>query len=124
MFFSPKRDFLHGSLIWGTNALAMSVLVADFSWFAFIFLAPVIILFCWFWFGTGYIITKHELIAKIGPIKYTVLLEEINCTRKTKNLWSSAALSYQRIEIRYGRHNQYLYVSPNKEDEFIKLLKN
>ena len=75
----------------------------------------------WIWFGTYYVFGEESLIIRCGPIKENVPYRKIISVKKTKNPLSSAALSIDRIEIRYG---SVVLVSPLKKEEFLAELRD
>lgn len=83
-------------------------------------LAPMSIIAIWFFFKTKYIIDKEYLIIKpFGPI---IPLKDITEIQKANNfVFSSPSLSLKRIMITYT--NGSVFISPDKEADFIALLK-
>jgi uncharacterized membrane protein YdbT with pleckstrin-like domain len=75
----------------------------------------------WIWFRTGYTINDSTLRIEYGPIKKTIILNEIKSIRKTKNPFIDLALSMDKIEINYGKF-QTVSISPKNNVEFISQL--
>ncbi|MEW6662199.1 MAG: PH domain-containing protein [Bacillota bacterium] len=84
---------------------------------------PVVTFTGWLWFRTGYTVTESELRVQCGPFLWVIPLGKIRKIRRTRNLVSSAALSLDRLEIRYGKYNNLIWISPINEDVFLDLLR-
>jgi len=72
----------------------------------------------WLLASTYYRIEASALIVRSGPFRWTVPLDEIRSVRPSRSLWSSPALSLDRIQIDYGR-GRSLLVSPRDRDGFL-----
>ena len=76
-----------------------------------------------FLFALRYEIGETDLIIKIGPITYGRLkLNEIESIERSYNPLSAPASSLKRLYI--SSKGKDALVSPNNEDEFIRLLKS
>ncbi|MDC3414746.1 PH domain-containing protein [Terrihalobacillus insolitus] len=79
------------------------------------------LLLIWWWFSVYYVLQEDEIIVRNGPIVKKIPYETITGFRKTENLYTSASLSKDRIEIKYDNHG-IVYISPINRDEFISEL--
>jgi len=131
MYFSPKRDIWHGLVVFGTATFTLCLAFIKFcgtetqtaQWFSLFLLVPVSVFLLWFWFGTGYTVTQTELLVRFGPFYQQIALTSINEVRKPRFPLSSAALAFDRLEIRYGRYNSVIHISPLAEGQFVEVLK-
>lgn len=73
-------------------------------------------------FLISYQITADELIVRQGWLRWRMRLERIQILKATRALWSSPALSLDRIEIRTDR-GLWLMVSPADRAGFISALR-
>jgi hypothetical protein len=74
----------------------------------------------WIWFGTYYEFVGDFLVSHTGPFKESLRLDRILSVRATSNMLSSAALSRDRLEIRYGtKAYQITLVSPLDREGFL-----
>jgi hypothetical protein len=84
--------------------------------------APGVVLPLWILFGTFYRITDGSLIVKCGPCKWTVPLKQIRLIEGTREIWSSPALSLDRLRIHYGV-SETIVISPQARAEFLADIK-
>lgn len=130
MKFSSRKDFLHIFLtilciiiLW----LPVVFLHSIMGWFYYTVAGLVTIIFVLFSFFVSYEINDKHLVSKFLFIKFEVDLDRLTVINKTKNFYLSFATAYERLEIRFGyaKNNFYtrFYVSPQNQDNFIKLLK-
>ena len=69
-------------------------------------------------FGTHYTIEKNKLKIKCGVFSYKLIeIDEIKEVSKTKNIISSPAPSFDRIEIKYGKFDEII-ISPKEKLNF------
>lgn len=73
-------------------------------------------------FLISYQITRDELIVRQGWLRWRMRLERIQVLKATRAMWSSPALSLDRIEIRTDR-GLWLMVSPADRAGFIAALR-
>ena len=78
-------------------------------------------LFVWMYGNTSYVIAGDELRITCGPSKETVAIDSISRIRRTISPMSSPALSFQRLEIHYGRFGEVL-ISPEDQRGFIRAI--
>ncbi|MCL2637392.1 MAG: PH domain-containing protein [Oscillospiraceae bacterium] len=95
---------------------------------ASIFLITNIIIMPW-WFNTYYILEESELLIKVGGFGKgkRIAYSDITSVGETRNPLASAALSMDRIEIKFrdGKTKSFtnvIYISPKEKQEFLKLL--
>jgi len=79
---------------------------------------PVALLTLWLLVGTGYVVTRTELIARAGPFRWRVPLASITSVEHTRAPLSAPALSLDRLRIRYG-DSRVLLVSPADQRGFL-----
>lgn len=84
--------------------------------------ALVLLLFAWTYRSTSYTLTDAALIVRCGLLNWHVAYRDITGVAKTSNPRSSAALSLQRLEIRYGNRG-YVLISPPDRDAFLVALR-
>jgi uncharacterized membrane protein YdbT with pleckstrin-like domain len=92
-------------------------------WIGVVTMLPVTLFVGWVWFKTGYTVTDTELRVQTGPFFWTVSLDKVREVKKTRNLWSSAALSLDRVAVKHGRFNEVIYVSPADEQGFLNMMR-
>lgn len=126
-FFPARRDPWLALVLWGImiSTLPLILIVGITEGLFGLVLALISLLIyagtAWLWFGTNYTIGSDALIVRCGPLKMRIKFSEVTRIAETRNLWASAALSIDRVEIRYARYNT-VYVSPKDQDRFIALL--
>ncbi|MDR0768098.1 MAG: PH domain-containing protein [Methanosarcinales archaeon] len=75
------------------------------------------------WLNTYYTLGESELLVKSGLLIGTKIeYGSIQSVKETRNPLASAALSLDRIEIKYGKGGIAL-ISPKNKQEFLSLLK-
>ncbi len=73
-------------------------------------------------FGTAYIIEGNKLKVRCGFKSYPpIVINEIKEIRKTNNMISAPAASFDRIAIKYGKFEEII-ISPKNKFEFVKHL--
>lgn len=75
----------------------------------------------WIWFRTGYRIKDSNIVIYFGPIRRTIIIDDIKKISKVKHPFTAPALSVDRLEIMYRKY-EVVTISPKKEREFIELL--
>jgi hypothetical protein len=122
MSFRPKKDFWFGILIWGPTLYAICLVIQNRTiWPALVVVIPLTAFVGSLWFGTVYTIAETSLEIKYGPFLEKIPLCEIQRVKRTRTLWSSAALSFDRLEIKYGYST--VFISPLDTHKFINELK-
>lgn len=121
MRFDSKKDLWLGLLIWVLIGGGFIASLISAGWFIKILMLATVIFTGWIWFGTRYYILEGILNVRCGPFSERILIKDIKSIKKTRNPLSSAALSIDRIEIRYGYSGMTL-ISPEDKDRFIELI--
>lgn len=70
-------------------------------------------------YRTDYTLTKDTLIVRCGVFKTKVPLEKIKEIYPASSIISGAALSTDRLKIKYEPSRFGLYVSPENKEEFL-----
>jgi hypothetical protein len=84
------------------------------------FLLLVFVFILQLFFKTQYTIDNKKLKIKCGLFYYTTVeIDEIKEISKTKNIISSPAASFDRIEIKYGKFDEII-ISPQNKFDFAK----
>ena len=121
MYFSSKRDWWLGLLIWGLVLLGAVPALLKPGKGPFIIMIAVILFVGWIWFGTGYEISDDELRIRCGPFRQRIPLQEIKEIKKTRSPLSAPACSLDRMEIGYGKSKRVM-ISPADKENFIKTI--
>ena len=121
MKFNSEKDFWLGLLIWIPIGGGFIASLMSEGWLIKIIMLATVIFIGWIWFGTSYYISEEILIVKCGPFSERITIKDIKNIKKTRNLLSSAALSIDRIEIRYGYSGMTL-ISPKDREQFVELI--
>lgn len=91
------------------------------SWLIRIIILVVILFVGWIWFATSYEISKGVLKIRCGPFKSYIPIKEIKSIKQTQGLLASAALSRDRLEVKYG-FSVMILISPKDRYKFVELL--
>jgi hypothetical protein len=84
------------------------------------FLTLIFAFVLYLFFKTEYIIDNKELKINCGVFSYKpIAIEKIKEISRSKNIISSPAPSFDRIEIKYGKYNSVI-ISPKNEIHFVK----
>jgi hypothetical protein len=75
----------------------------------------------WLLKGTYYTFADTLLIVRSGPFKWQIPVKEITAVTPTSSVFSSPALSFDRLRIDYGR-GQTVMISPKLKEEFLREL--
>jgi len=93
-----------------------------------LFLVMNIIIMPW-WFNMHYILDESDLLIKLGGLGKgkRIAYSAITSVKETREPWSSAALSIDRIEIKFkagetGSFTDVIYISPKNKQEFLSQL--
>lgn len=70
----------------------------------------------------SYELTEDEIIVRSGWLRWRLPLQRIQALKATRQMWSSPALSLDRIEIRTDR-GLWLMVSPADKEGFISAVR-
>lgn len=122
--FKSKKDSWITFILWVVILLPIYFLVHETEISkTSIILVSLTSLFClWILHGTYYTIEEKTLKYQTGPFYGKVDIMSIKKIYKTKSIISSAALSMDRICIRYEKYNE-VFISPEKQEEFVRVLK-
>lgn len=74
-------------------------------------------LLLWIYFGTHYDLEEHSLVVRHGPLRWTIHYDDITDVRLVRNVWSSAALSIDRVCVVSRRVS--LHISPLDRETFV-----
>ena len=112
VFFGPLvPDLMNGELN-GKMITAIGFLLFVFAFILHLFLK------------TQYTIENNNLKIKCGLFSYKpIQIDDIKEISKTRNIISSPAPSFDRIEIKYGKFNEII-ISPKNKFDFANELKN
>lgn len=123
-FFPSRRDpwlvaFVWGPLIGLLPLVVISILSGEEGIYMLLLVGVTYGFVAWIWFDTGYIIGRDELYIRGGPFRWRVKLSEIERIQETRSWLASAALSSDRLEIRYRRYNT-VEISPKEKELFLE----
>ncbi len=128
--FRSKRDSWLTLLVWLAVLFSLISLVPILFYetgigirlvtLFFIVLTPGLV--GWVFWGTGYQVDETTLTIDSGPFHWRIPLHDIRAVTPSRALWSSPALSLDRLRIDYGE-GRFILVSPLQRDAFIAALK-
>ena len=72
--------------------------------------------------STYYTLTSDSLVVRSGPFRWTIGLDTIVEVVPARNLYSSAALSLDRLHIRQRGSRSSTYISPKDKESFLREL--
>lgn len=130
MKVKAKIDIWISLLIWMVILIiTVSTLLVPKESQSVIFLVglPVDIFLLWIYLGTYYELKEDHLLCKSGPFVEKIHYDRIKSLRLCNNMFSSMALSRDRIEIKQlgkGYISGTTYISPINRTEFIQELLN
>ncbi len=76
----------------------------------------------WIIFSTKYEIRDRVLSIEAGPFRFQLPLTEIVAVVASSDLRASPALSRQRLQIRWGKDEKKIWISPERQAEFLASL--
>ncbi|MGI9219689.1 MAG: PH domain-containing protein [Woeseiaceae bacterium] len=88
---------------------------------AVIALIGVFVLLMWLAFRTYYAVDKDTLRVVSGPFRWRIPLADIQSVTPTRSLWSSPAMSIDRLRIAYGKGGRIM-VSPADKQGFLNAI--
>jgi hypothetical protein len=118
-------DFWSKVLIWGTVLiLLVGILITPPTKkvIGFLISTPIIVFLLWMYFGTYYELRDKYLYCRCGPLVEKIPYEKIKTVKLSQNLFSSMALSRERLEIRQhgkGHFTGTTYISPINRQAFM-----
>ena len=86
-----------------------------------VLLSVAVALPIWIYLSTYYVVSGGQLVIRTGIFTWKIQLSEINSAKLSRSLWSSPALSLNRIELRYSDGKRVL-VSPENSNEFLQAI--
>jgi len=70
--------------------------------------------------NTYYVLEGDHLLVRSGWFRWRIKLADIEEVAPTRKLWSSAALSVDRLYVRHGSSRAGTYISPEDKDGFMR----
>jgi len=131
LYFPSKRDWWIVLLIWvgvivGVVGGIFPVFLENGPFGSKILVAGVCLgmdaLMLWVLYGTGYTITREQLVIRCGPFTFPVLLKEINAITPTHNPLSSPACSLDRLKVAYLDSMRSIMISPKDKTGFLSTI--
>jgi hypothetical protein len=119
MIYKPRKDLLYAFSIWLGPLIILIFLIFSFSEKLLIVFSLSLLLSFWIWNSVYYKIENGELLMKVWILKKKVKIKDITELKKTTGLYSSYALSYERLEITVKLINK-IYVAPKDFETFSK----
>lgn len=113
-------------LLWiiGLPLIQMYFNDAHLNWVNITFILVTLLIVCYFFFTTRYIIDKDKLIIKAGFFRMkTVSIPTITKVVSSKSIASAPAASLDRLLIKFGKYDEVL-VSPRNKVAFVKDLRD
>lgn len=123
-YFPSAKDGRLAMVLWGPLIVLIPMLLLsdeEASAWGVVGVLAVYAFVAWIWFGTGYTVTRKELLVKTGPLRWRIQLKEIEHVKETRNWYSSAALTLDRLEIKYARFGT-VFISPYEREAFLALI--
>jgi len=129
MRIASKKDLAINLVIWSTIfiiLITVAVTPAEGQMLVLAVTLPSIGLLLWIYYGTYYELMDTYLYAKSGPFSEKIAYESIVELKLANNLYSSMALSRERILVRTTRKGLagLTYISPENREEFLAELKS
>ena len=84
----------------------------------FLTLVGVLVLLSWLTLRTYYAVADETLTVVCGPFRWKIPIADIHSVTPTRSLWSSPALSLDRLRIEYG-NGRRIMVSPADKQGFL-----
>ena len=78
-------------------------------------------LIVWLIVGTHYTVDRNTLCIRSGPFRWTIPVDQISAVEPTRALWSSPALSFDRLRIRWGKRH-WVLISPADKAGFARAI--
>ena len=123
MKYTPKRDMVYALIIWGNLIVLLPFLIVFFTVEGFAVYLIILCISYLRWDSTEYRIEKGELIVKCWMCKKKIRIQDIKSVKRTNNIYSSFALSSDRLEIT-EESNKKFYAAPQDFKSFIKELRS
>ena len=84
-------------------------------------LVAVFVLLIWLTFGTYYAVNKDTLRVVSGPFRWKISIADITSVTPTRAMWSSPAMSLDRLRIVYG-NGRRIMISPADKQDFLRAI--
>ncbi len=98
------------------NAATTDLVILSVTSFAIILFVGII------WFRTGYLVSKDQLIVKIGPVKISKInISSISKISRSTSILASPANSFARLAI-MSDEKVLVRISPKDEESFLALI--
>lgn len=129
MKYYSKIDWWISILIWMSvlvSGWAVWLIPANEQWIGWLTLVPIMGLLLLFLYNTYYEFEDDYLKCVLGVFPQKIYYQNIKSLKKTRNFFSSAALSAERIEIKEKNKGYIMgttYISPKNRDEFFDELR-
>lgn len=121
--YRSKIDVWLVALIAIPFCFAIVFIILQRAWVALLSIVPTIIFLGCLFYHTKYIINGSALHVKAWFLVNTKIpVSEITSVKQTNNPLSAPALSLSRLEIKYGKHYDYVLVSPKDRKGFLQQL--
>jgi hypothetical protein len=126
--YRSKIDLWIGVLLGGAAiALSFSLLeiaTSDIPWWSILLQTALVLALILFVLSlliyTQYTISNQSIFVRLGPFRTTIPLKEIKLIEPTRNAWSSAALSLDRLYVEYDGSKSGIYISPKDKSRFMR----
>jgi hypothetical protein len=125
--YAAGRDGLFTGLIWlsvlfclwGVGDVLRSPLAVLPRVLLLILVGGTAVLLLWVLYGTRYVLTRDRLLVRCGPFRAGIPLGEIQAVVPTRNLYSSAALAFDRLHVQ-TRRGGGVFISPAERLRFLR----
>ena len=125
MEFKCYKDKLYLILLIVINLIFIFAILVSLIYsilFGIISFSFLLILFDWYFFSIKYILKNNFLEIRFILFKKVIKYSDIIEIKQTANTFSSFALSRQRLGIKLKGKSGYIYISPENEPSFMKIL--
>lgn len=127
MIFPARKDGIYRIVFYLIFvAMLFSILdgIKNSSWLSVSVITLLSIFLIWIWVYTKYTITPDYVKIRMGPYERKIAIDDIRSVRQTKNVFSSFALSTNRLEIVYCKYYNVTYIAPKQADMFIRMIRD
>lgn len=128
--FESKRDtWLVALIVASMVVMAVAIIALRTApmdplvrWGVIAALLATIALTGWLLASTYYLAYDDRLVIRSGPFRWRIALATIVSVTPTRAVWSSPALSLDRLRIDYGS-GRWVLVSPRRREAFLAALR-
>lgn len=128
--FESKRDtWLVALIVASMVVMAVAIIALRTApmdplvrWGVIAALLATIALTGWLLASTYYLVYDDRLVIRSGPFRWRIALATIVSVTPTRAVWSSPALSLDRLRIDYGS-GRWVLVSPRRREAFLAALR-